>query len=340
MKRFGNIFKRIVDIDNILLAHKKARRDKSHYIEVKKVDKDPMKYAKEIRKMLLDGTYEVGEYKRSIINDKGKERELMKLPYYPDRIIQWAIMLQIERIFLRHFIDQTCASMPGRGIHRAWGFMQKYLKDKDGTKYCLKLDVKRFYPNIDKNILKNMLTKTFKDERLLDLLYKIIDSYPMEKGVPIGSYLSQYFGNFYLSRLDHYIKERLGCKYYVRYMDDMVILGDDKERLRFVMYQIQDYLNYYLRLELKENYQIFPTRVRGVDFVGYRFFGDYTLLRKTTCKNFEKKMRKIRKKGRLSYSDECTICSYSGWLKFCDSARLKKKYIGGLDERVKRRCRQ
>ena len=289
MKRYGNIFEKIVDIDNIMLAHKKARRDKSHYIEVQMVDKDPRKYAEEIQKMLIDGTYEVGEYKRSIIIDGGKERELMKLPYYPDRIIQWAIMLQIEDIFLNKFIDQTCASIPKRGIHRAWQFMQKYLKDKEGTKYCLKLDVKKFYPSIDKDILKKMLTDTFKDDKLLELLYKIIDSYPEEKGVPIGSYLSQYFGNFYLHGLDHYIKERLGVKYYIRYMDDMAILGEDKDRLRFVMYQIQDYLNYYLRLELKGNYQIFPTRVRGVDFVGYRFFGDYTLLRKSICKNFKKK---------------------------------------------------
>lgn len=336
MKRYGYIFEKIIDINNIILAHQRARRDKSHYKEVKMVDENPLFYAHKIREMLISGKYEVGRYKRSIIIDKGKERELMKLPYYPDRIIQWAIMLQVEGIFLNKFIDQTCASMPSRGIHRVWEYMQKYLKDETDTKYCLKMDVKHFYPNIDKSILKKLLRKTFKDERLLDLLYKIIDSYPLEKGVPIGSYLSQYFGNFYLSGLDHYIKECLGCKYYVRYMDDMVILADSKDELRFILNQIQMYLAYYLRLELKGNYQIFPTRVRGVDFAGYRFFGSYTLLRKSTCKRFKRKMRRIKRKKILSYSDICTIFSYLGWLKYCNSYRLKNKYMEGLHERIER----
>lgn len=329
MKRYGYIFNKIIDIDNILLAHQRARRDKSHYKEVKMVDKNPLLYAQKIRDMLLDGTYSVGKYKKSIIIDKGKERELMKLPYYPDRIIQWAIMLQIEKIFINKFISQTCASLPERGIHKAWKFMQKYLKDKSGTKYCLKMDIRHFYPNIDKSILKIMLKRVFKDDRLLDLLFKIIDSYPKEKGVPIGSYLSQYFGNFYLFGLDHFIKERLKCKYYVRYMDDMVILSDSKDKLRYVLNQIQMYLACYLRLELKNNYQIFPTQVRGVDFVGYRFFGNFTLLRKSTCKMFKRAMRRIKKKSVVSFSDICTICSYLGWLKFCDSYRLKKRYIVG-----------
>src|SRR5699024_5731159 len=138
MKRYGNIFEKIIDIDNISLAHGKARRDKSHYVEVKTVDKDVDHYVRKIQEMLIDESYEVSDYKFSIINDKGKERKLMKLPYYPDRIIQRAIMLQIEDIFIRKFIDQTCASIPNRGIHRAYGFVQKYLRDEETSEYCLK----------------------------------------------------------------------------------------------------------------------------------------------------------------------------------------------------------
>lgn len=336
MKRYGNIFKGITDIENILEAHRQARKDKSHYREVKMVDENPLLYAKKIKAMLEDETYSVGEYKHEIINDKGKERELMKLPYFPDRIIQWAIMLQLEPIFLNKFIKQTCASIPNRGIHTAWRYMQRYLKDKDGTKYCLKMDVRKFYDNVDQKILKNMLAKTFKDEKLLRLLYKIVDSYPKDKGIPIGSYLSQYFGNFYLHTLDHYIKERLHCKYYIRYMDDMVILASSKDELRFILNQIQMYLAYYLKLELKGNYQIFPTRVRGVDFVGYRFFGEYTLLRKRVAQRFKIKMRRLAKQDSFDNRDLSTICSYIGWLKYCDSYRLRNKYIGGLYGRIKK----
>ena len=336
MKRYGNIFNKIINIDNIRLAHKKARRDKSHYVEVKMVDKDVDHYARKIQEMLINETYEVSDYKLSIINDKGKERKLMKLPYYPDRIIQWAIMLQIEDIFLKKFIDQTCASIPKRGIHRAYGFVQKYLRDEGASKYCLKMDVRHFYENIDKTILKSKLDKTFKDEKLLRLLYKIIDSYPEKKGVPIGSYLSQYFGNFYLNDLDHYIKEDLHCEKYVRYMDDMVIMGSNKGKLHEIRCKIENYLNKELKLELKDNYQVFPTRIRGIDFVGYRFFGDYALLRKSTCKKFKRKMNKISKKEFISYDDYCSINSYKGWLKYCNSYRLTDKYLGGLDDKIEK----
>ena len=336
MKRQGFLFEKITDIDNILLAHRKARKDKSHYKEVQRVDKNPIQYATLIKSMLEDESYVVGEYQYSIINDKGKERELMTLPYYPDRIIQWAIMLQIEDVFLSNFIDQTCASIPNRGIHRAHYFVTKYLKDRDGSKYCLKIDVRHFYQSVDQKILKDILSSFFKDEKLLRLLFKIVDSYPAIKGIPIGSYLSQYFANVYLSGLDHYVKEELHCKYYVRYMDDMVIFGEDKKSLHKTRRQIEKYLRENLSLELKSNYQVFPTFIRGVDFVGYRFFGDFTLLRKKTCLKFKRAMRKLSKKEDLTLSDRCTFYSYMGWLDRCDSYRLKNKYTGGLHEKIER----
>lgn len=336
MKRQGFLFEKITDIDNILLAHRKARKDKSHYKEVQRVDKNPIQYATLIKSMLEDESYVVGEYQYSKINDKGKERELMKLPYYPDRIIQWAIMLQIEEVFLKNFIDQTCASIPNRGINRAHHFMVKFMQDKSSSKYCLKLDVRHFYQSIDQNILKEILATLFKDQKLLRLLFKIIDSYPEDKGIPIGSYLSQYFGNVYLSGLDHYIKEDLHCDRYVRYMDDMVILGSEKEELHNIRIKVESYLNEKLHLNLKKNYQVFPTFVRGVDFVGYRFFGDFILLRKKTCLRFKRAMRKLSRKDELTLNDRCTFYSYKGWLDFCDSYRLKNKYAGGLYEKIER----
>lgn len=327
-------------MNNILLAHKMARRDKGNYKEVQIVDKDPVFYAKVIKEMLENETYVVGKYTHKIINDKGKDRELMKLPYYPDRIIQWAIMLQTENIFVSKFIDQTCASLPNRGIHRAHHFMTKYLKDKDGSKYCLKLDVRHFYQSVDQEILKDVLRTYFKDEKLLRLIFKIIDSYPGGKGIPIGSYLSQYLGNAYLTGLDHFIKEDLHCKYYVRYMDDMVILSSSKDRLHNVKREIEEYLNCKLKLDLKKNYQVFPTNIRGIDFIGYRFFGNYILLRKGTCKRFKRKMLYMSKKDEITFSDVCTFYSYRGWLDYCDSYRLKNKYMGGLDERIKKHTGQ
>lgn len=331
MKRFNNIYEKIYDIENLRLAHKNAREDKLFYREVKMVDANPDFYLGEIQKMLKNETYKVSDYMCSIINDKGKERELAKLPYYPDRIIQWAIMLQIEDIFLKTFCHHTCSSIPGRGIKHAWKLTRKYMKDKNNTKYCLKLDVSKFYPSINHDILKTLLRKRFKDKKLLRLLDEIIDSYPDEKGVPIGSYLSQYLANFYLAYFDHWLKEDKHQKYVVRFADDIVIFGSSKSELHQLIKDIIEYMDKELDLKIKDNWQVFPTGKRGVDFVGYRFFYGYILLRKSTCKRFKKKMLHIKRKwnsGRLiNYSEWCSANSYVGWLIWCNSYRLYIKYI-------------
>lgn len=334
MKRYGNLYEKIYDIDNLYLAHKNARKDKLYYREVQMVDSNPEYYLSQIQDMLKNKTYKVSKYSISVINDKGKERVLMKLPYFPDRIIQWAIMLQVDEIFLKTFCTHTCASIYGRGIKKATELTREYLKDEEGTKYCLKLDVSKYYPSVNHNILKLMLRKKFKDNDLLELFDLIIDSYPDEKGIPIGSYLSQYFANYYLSYFDHWLKEDKQCKYVVRYMDDIIILHDSKEFLHSLLREIDNYLKEELDLSIKPNWQVFPVESRGIDFVGYRHFHKYTLLRTKTCKRLKASMirimNKIKNNQNISYSDWCTINSYNGWLKWCDSFRLTRKYIDPL----------
>lgn len=331
MKRTGNLYAKIYDMDNLKLAHQNARKDKLFYQEVKMVDSDPEYYLGEIQQMLINKTYTVSEYNVSIINDKGKNRELMKLPYFPDRIIQWAIMLQIEETFMKTFCSHTCASIKNRGIKKASELTDKYMKDRFNCEYCLKIDISKFYPNINHEILKKLLRKKFKDDDLLELLDKIVDSTPGNKGVPIGSYLSQFLANFYLSYFDHWLKEKMGMQYVVRYMDDMILFHYSKEYLHWLKKQMDIYLETKLDLKIKPNWQVFPTAIRGVDFVGFRHFFGYKLLRKSTCKKFKKKMVVIRKKmdaGKLiNYSEWCSANSYNGWLKWCDSYRLREKYV-------------
>ena len=331
MKRYGNIYENIYSIENLRLAHKFARKDKSFYKDVKKVDGDPDFYLGQIHDMWKNKTYKVSEYTVSPINDKGKQRILMKLPYFPDRIIQWAILLQIEHIFVNTLCGHTCASLKGRGIKRAMQLMDEYMKDEPGTAYCLKLDVTKFYPNINHEDLKRLLRKKFKDNDLLELLDLIIDSYPGEKGVPIGSYLSQYLANFYLAYFDHWLKEEKRIKYVVRYMDDIVIMHESKAELHKLRRDIGEYLRTKLNLSIKTNWQVFPVDSRGVDFVGYRFFHGFKLLRKSTCKKFKRRMLDIKQKTeaqqRINYSEWCSANSYKGWLKWCNSYRLQQKYV-------------
>lgn len=283
-------------------------------------------HLKEIQKSLVNKTFTTSEYEVYTIYDSGKEREIHKLPYYPDRIVQWAIMLQIEPIFIKTFIYDTYAAIPGRGMHLALKRLHKAMEDREATKYCLKFDVKKFFPSIDTEILKQLIRRKFKDKDLLWLLDDIIDS-TNGQGVPIGNYTSQYFGNFYLTYFDHWMKEEKKCKYYFRYMDDIVILHHSKEHLHELRKEVEKYLRDNLRLTLKENWQVFPTYVRGIDFVGYRSFGDYTLLRKSTAKKMKRKMRTINKRGHFKKTDINSIMSYKGWLEHCDAYNLEKAYI-------------
>lgn len=364
MKRYGDLFERIADINNIVRAHLNARKGKTKDKAVRRVDRDILGHCVKIRQMLLEKTYTTSEYHIFEIEDNGKHREIAELPYYPDRIIQWAVMQVIESVFLKHLIPTTYAALPGdkkwnkkrkkklstRGPHAALLKLQEYMEDEGATRYCLKLDVKKFFPNIDKAILKSLLRRKFKDKDLLWLLDDIVDSYDKgnPKGIPIGSFTSQYFGNYYLSHFDHWIKEQKRVPYYLRYMDDIVILSDSKEYLHALRREIADYFAANLNLTIKGNWQVFPARVRGIDFVGYRHFGKYTLLRTSTKKRLKKATKRLRRKverGKaLTPSNRSTIGSYNGILEWCDCTHLKEKtinqFIGGKNGNSKRNARE
>lgn len=327
MKRYGDLYEKIYDISNIEFAHKNARKGKSHYREVGMIDKNPEKYLSRIHRMLKNKTYRNSKYEIMMRKmDNGKIREIYKLPYFPDRIIHHAIMQIVEPIWSKTLIRDTYSSIKGRGIHDGVKRIKEALRDKENTKYCLKLDVKKYYPSIDNAILKQVIRKKIKDDDLLWLLDEIIDS---TEGVPIGNYLSQYFGNLYLSEFDHYMKEEMGCKNYFRYCDDVVILHKDKTILHDLMRQIHKYLSETRGLTVKGNWQIFPIDKRGIDFLGYRFFHGYTLLRKSIKEKFIRKIKKINKEWKIMDVSQVinSIMSYCGWFKYANCKNLMTKYI-------------
>lgn len=304
MKRFGNLYPKVYDMENIRLAHQNARKGKAHYKEVQQIDAEPEKYFLMIQNMLKNKTFKNSKYVVFKKMDKGKEREIYKLPYFPDRIIHHCIMQVVESIWTKTLITDTYACIKGRGLHKCVRKIQKLLIKNKNLKYCLKIDISKFYPSVDHDILKNIIKKKIKDKDLLLLLNNIIDS---AKGIPIGNYLSQHFGNLYLSNIDHYIKEVLKCKNYFRYSDDMVILDKDKNYL-FKILSIIRHKIYRNLLIIKNNYQVFPINKRGVDFLGYRIFFYYTLLRKRISKSILKAIQS--KKGIKLFN---SFMSYNGW---------------------------
>lgn len=326
MKRYGYLWKDVIDFDNLVLAHQNARKGKRWYREVKMVDNNLYYYLNKIYHMLKNKTYRVSKYETFVRKDSGKERIISKLPYFPDRIIQWAVMQVIEPIFIKHFVADTYSAIPNRGIHYGLKRLHKAMKNRKETQYCLKFDIKKYYHSIPHDLLKIALRRKFKDPDLLWLLDITIDSTKSGVGIPIGNYTSQYFGNYYLSDFDHWVKEKREHAYYGRYMDDVVILHRSKKYLHWLRKQCR-WLLEQIGLAIKGNWQVFPTFKRGIDFLGYRSFGDYTLLRKSTVKQFKRKMNSIISEKPLNVSKKNCIASYEGWLNWCNSFNLKQKYL-------------
>lgn len=265
-----------------------------------------------LRESLITKAFTTSNYDVFTIHEP-KERIIHRLPYYPDRIVHHAVLNILEPILFETFTRDTYSCLKGRGIHRASYRLRNALKQSD-TEYCLKLDIRKFYESIDHGILKNLLRRKFKDQDLLWLLDDIIDS---AQGVPIGNYLSQWFGNFYLSGLDHWLKEVKEVKHYFRYCDDLVILGGNKYKLHLLLSEIREYLST-LKLEIKGNHQVFPTSKRGIDFVGYVHFPTHVKLRKSIKKRFIKMAQNNPKPESLA--------AYNGWLSHCNSRNLERKY--------------
>lgn len=321
MKRIGNIYEKVIQLGNIESAIMKASKGKTKRKSVEKILDSPTYYAIQIQKMLKDKAYVPSPYIEMIIHDgvRKKERVIYKPQFYPDQCIHWAVMLQLEDILMKKMYYWNCASIKGRGLHHGSKHIKKILiEDRKYTKYCLKLDVKKFYPSIDKEVLKNKFRKIIKDKDFLWLIDTIIDS--SESGVPIGNYTSQWFANFYLTDLDYYIKDELKIKHYVRYMDDMVLFSNNKKELHKVRVKIEEYLNKELHVKLKENWQLFKTDSRPLDFLGYRFNRNpetkevYITLRKSNFLRFKRRMKKISKKPELNFHDACAVMSIWGWV--------------------------
>ena len=323
MKRIGNLYEKVISLENLRLADEKARKGKLRSYGVMVHDKRREANLIALHESLKNGTFRTSKYHVFTIYEP-KERLIFRLPYFPDRILHHAIMNILEPIWVSVFNQSTYSCIKNRGIHKCAKDVKKALKqDPDGTRYCLKIDVRKFYPSINHDLLKQIVRRKIKDKRLLALLDEIIDS---ADGVPIGNYLSQYFANLFLAYFDHWLKEQKRVKYYWRYADDIVILAHDKDSLHKLSHEIRAYLHG-LKLKVKHNYQVFPVDSRGIDFLGYVFYHTHTLLRKSIKQKLCRRVAKLNKR-KIAPTKEVykqQICSWWGWCKYCDSINLMNK---------------
>ena len=348
MQSIKNIYEKIYDFENLHKAWEEARKGKRYRDDVLIFNANYEEHLIDIQNQLIYGTYEVGRYHTFYVYEP-KKRLIMSLPF-KDRIVQWAIYRQLFPIYEKSFIYDSYACRRGKGTHKAADRLQYWLRQterKPERYYYLKMDISKYFYRVDHEILLNILKRRIKDERLLDLLEKIINcestkfGLPMgkepdevevcdrlgDKGMPIGNLTSQMFANIYLNEVDQYAKHELGLHYYIRYMDDIIILHHDKKYLAEVKELLRVFLDENLRLNLNNKTAIRPCSM-GIDFVGYRIWATHRRLKKKTAvkikRNLKKQIAKVKageeRKDRLDRS----VASYRGILSHCDSYGLRQ----------------
>ena len=278
-KTIKNLYDKKLTFQKLLEAHKRASINKTNKPELLKFNIDLETNIINILNSLKKGIYKPGKYREFVVYEP-KERKIKSLPY-KDRIVQqWYIEEFIKPYMYNRFIKDTYACLENKGTHKAVEKVQKYMrimKNKYNNYYILKCDIKKYFYNIDKTILITILKKYINDKKIIDLTSIILDD-GTSIGIPIGNYTSQWFANIYLNELDHYIKEDLKIKYYVRYMDDFICLCKTKEECKDNLFKIKKFLNDNLNLELNHKSRYYPSSM-GINFCGFRIYENYRLLR-------------------------------------------------------------
>ena len=329
-KSIKNCYDKKLTFDNLLSAHNRARKGKRDKREVILFQMDLETNLINLYNNLKNGTYRQGKYREFTIYEP-KERVIKSLPYI-DRIVhQWYVGEFIKPYIVSRFINDSYACIDNRGTHNAIEKLQLYMRNmkrKYNNYYVLKCDISKYFYSIDKETLFDVIQKYISDKKILELTKNIIFDNDEKTGIPIGNYTSQYFANIYLNELDYYIKYDLKIKYYIRYMDDFVLLLKNKQEAKEILNKIKLFVNNKLKLNLNKKTDYYPN-YKGIDFCGYIVYETHIKVRKRCIKKIKKKVSKWNKQymnNRLDYHT-FVLCfnSFKGHISHADSFNLLNK---------------
>ncbi|MCM1232026.1 MAG: reverse transcriptase/maturase family protein [Ruminococcus flavefaciens] len=278
MKSYNHLWELYLSEENIMIAIQNSSKGKRNRKKVKKIYENPEDYVEYFQ--------EYGEYFHNykhipidIFDGISRKKRQIIVPEYDEQVIHHMATNILIPIFSKGMYEHVYGSLPKRGAHAAKKRIEKWIqKDPKNCKYCLKMDIKKYFNSIPHDILEAKLARVIHDKKFLKLMHEIIGVQP--DGIPLGFYTSQWLANWYLQGLDHYIKEDLEAVHYIRYMDDMVIFGPNKKKLHKIRRKIEEYLENELGLKMKENHQVFrfdytkkgERRGRHLDFMGFKFY--------------------------------------------------------------------
>lgn len=335
-KSLNNIFYDKLKFSKMLKAYERASKNKHKCKEVITYELDLASNIIDTLKQLYAGVYKVGNYRQFRIYEP-KERIIQSLPFR-DRIVQqWYVEEFIKPIFVPKFIKDTYACLENRGVHKAVKKLNKYMYEYNKINrdfYVLKCDVSKFFYSINKQRLYEIVNRYVKDKAFMKLTKDLIYHDRNEVGIPIGNYTSQYFANIYLNELDHFVKEKLKIKYYVRYMDDFVLLLEDRNQCRVILEEIKEFLDKNLGLKLNKKTNYFRNS-QGVNFCGYKIFKTHIMLKKENKKKIKIKIKnwnKLYHKKELDLRETTLkLNSWIGHAQNADTFFLVNKMIRSCD---------
>jgi RNA-directed DNA polymerase len=330
-KTYKKLYSKICSFENIHDAYLKARRCKRYRNEVLMFSNNLEDNLINLRKELINKTYNTGTYKTFYVYEP-KTRKIMALPF-KDRVVHHALCNIIEPIFDKTFLYDSYACRIGKGTHAGADRLTQYLrqtKKQYSRVYCLKCDIENYFGSINHNILLNIIKRKIQCPDTIKLIANIINSVDGIRGIPIGNLTSQLFANIYLNELDYMIKHKMKIKRYLRYMDDFTILSSNKSYLWNTLEQIKVFLKNGLFLNLNKKTSIFPIS-QGIDFLGYRIWATHRLLRKSSRRRMEKKLKLYRilyKENKIHVEQiKSSIASWIGHTSHCNSYNLRKKVL-------------
>lgn len=338
MKSYNHLFEKVLDNENAKIAIQDAGKHKyknnKRHRKLRYAAKHSEDFVPKLKQWIIE--YEPMPHEKITINDgiSAKKREII-VPTVKEVMIHHAAVNVLKPILSKGMYEHSYASIPGKGTHRAVKCISQWIyNDHANTKYCLQMDVKKFFDSIPQDKLLARLRKLIRDDKFFNLVKKIVTT--AEYGVPLGFTTSQWFANWYLTPLDHKIKEEWGAKYYLRYMDDMIIFGSNKRELHKLKDKVEQYLNDALGLQLKNNWQVFlmdsvrMKKKKGhfLDFLGFKFYRTHIGIRGKVALKAQRKAKHIYKKGKANICDARQIVTYAGLIKSADCHKWFQEHIG------------
>jgi retron-type reverse transcriptase len=329
MRRVGWLFDQVVDYAALRAAAHRAARGKRRRPEVAAFLVDEERYLLTLRRELEAGTYQPGAHATFTVHDP--KTRLISAPPFRDRVVHHALCHVLEPVLERVAIPDSYACRKGKGSHAAILRAQALAKQHP---FALHLDVRRFFDSVDHGVLKTLVRRLIKDARILDLVDRIIDhgppGRPPGKGLPIGNLTSQHLANLYLSSLDHHVKEVLHARAYVRYMDDLLLLGEKHELWQW-REAIEQFLSDRLLLTLKPEATTLAPVTEGITFLGLRLFPGVIRLTPRSRRRLVRVLRRASTGEREHLDPEprriASVASRVGHTRIADAFRLRRKVV-------------